>query len=174
MAALAFGGIADQRSSQASLTTLTGIFAPIPSSSFHDFLKGNMARFDFDQCKIDAVISLSADFTSNAEIGRGGFKTCHPASLYVPTDRVNSTPLMVPGVNVVLKEFYEKKRNRLDIFSDLWSLLNFFMSSNARARISGELEWSKTMVEANMHFFSIALMEFANAFIERQITRQGM
>jgi hypothetical protein len=85
-----------------SLTAMIGFFAKVPNVSFHNILSGEASKcFDFDSCKADTVVTISADFAKENEIGFGGFKTCHPAKIH--------TKYMMEAKEVVIKELYEKK-----------------------------------------------------------------
>jgi hypothetical protein len=104
------GGVqTSSHSGVSSLTTMHGFYAPIPEVSFHDIIRSGKAqdytRFDFQASKIDTLAILSADLTLEAEVGIGGFKTCHPARLYSAT----SVKLM-DAKEIVMKELYEKRR----------------------------------------------------------------
>ncbi|KAK7452639.1 hypothetical protein VKT23_012038 [Stygiomarasmius scandens] len=107
MGVLAFGGVQTARhSGGTNATTINGFFAPIPSVSFMDIIGGSSPfnRFDFDLSKIDALAILSVDFTFEAELGHGGFKTCHPATLYL-----TSSIRLMSATELVMKELYENK-----------------------------------------------------------------
>jgi hypothetical protein len=48
-----------------------------------------------------------------------------------------------------------------------------FCASDKRYRFSGHLEWNKVMVEANLHLYAVALMNFAYAYIHNRINEIG-
>ncbi|KAF5385575.1 hypothetical protein D9757_006739 [Collybiopsis confluens] len=144
---LAHGSIQTPRSQPKTWINLSGFFAPIPNISFLDLLQKSFAnQFIFDECRIDTPAILSADFSLEAEIGAGGFKSCHPAKLYPPA--------LLRTSAIVLKEVFIMKRDR-------------------RARLSGSLEYQKILREANLHYYANALMKFAYSYLDQKLNEKG-
>ncbi|KIK52246.1 hypothetical protein GYMLUDRAFT_251384 [Collybiopsis luxurians FD-317 M1] len=80
----AYGGKpASSKSDSAASVMMHGFLAIIPNESFIDILgKKCSNRFQFHVNKLEKPVTISSDLTYEAEVGSGGFKTCHPASLH--------------------------------------------------------------------------------------------
>ncbi|KAF5367072.1 hypothetical protein D9758_003915 [Tetrapyrgos nigripes] len=156
--ALIAGGLnSDQHSDISSLTTMQGLVAPIPTVSFLDIinLDNVHTRFIFDNAVLSSVAHLQADLRFESELGVGAFKTCHPAKL------ICSEQVMTAN-SVVMKELYKNKGLR-----ENGKVVN-------RGRYSRVVEFDGIMIEANVHYYAVALMEFAYAYIERQKLEKGL
>ena len=102
---LARGSVQATQSQPETWINLNGFFASIPDASFLDLLQNSYSsQFDFNECKSDIPAILSADFSLKAEIGAGGFKSCHPVKLYPTT--------LLKASAVVLKEVFTMKRDQ--------------------------------------------------------------
>ncbi|KAK7461446.1 hypothetical protein VKT23_008624 [Stygiomarasmius scandens] len=159
--ALVSGGIQSEGHSDISAyTAMQGLFAPIPVVSLLDIIQSQdsiNSRFDFDSLALPSVAYLQVDLRFENELGFGAFKTCHPAKLMTSAP----TPLMSANA-IVMKELYENKG------------LRDHGKARNRGRYSGVQEWNGIMVEASVHYYAVALMEFANAYIERQKREKGI
>jgi hypothetical protein len=84
-----------------------GFLAIIPNESFIDILSKKCSNhFQFHMNKLEKPVAISSDLTYEAEVGSGGFKTCHPAILHSFESK-----LFRSTSGLVLKELYQKKGN---------------------------------------------------------------
>ncbi|KIK60633.1 hypothetical protein GYMLUDRAFT_244206 [Collybiopsis luxurians FD-317 M1] len=134
-----------------SSTALLGFYAGIPDVSFADIIPKNAeVQFEFNLFKTDVPVSLSTNLSVEGELGAGGFKTCHPAKIHFPGN-------VMKAESIVLKEMYTAKRQ----------------NPSRQARMSGSLEFSKIMTEANIHYYANALMQFTFSYVEEKLKEKG-
>ncbi|KIK57128.1 hypothetical protein GYMLUDRAFT_247380 [Collybiopsis luxurians FD-317 M1] len=147
----AYGGKpASSKTDLAASVMMHGFLAIIPNESFIDILGKKCSNcFQFHVNKLEKPVTISSDFTYEAAVGSGGFKTCHPASLHSVENRLFSSTS-----GLVLKELYHKK-------------------GNGQARFSGNLEFSLILTEANLHYYARALMNFVYSYIDFKLETEG-
>ncbi|KAF5332388.1 hypothetical protein D9758_017367 [Tetrapyrgos nigripes] len=97
----------------------------------------------------------SADLRFESELGVEAFKTCHPATL------ICSEEVMPASNSIVMKILYENKGTRMNGKVVNWE------------RYAGVDEFEEIIIEANVHYHVVALMEFAYAYIECQKQLKG-
>ncbi|KAF5343235.1 hypothetical protein D9758_013406 [Tetrapyrgos nigripes] len=133
------------------------LVAPVPKVSFLDIIESDTvnSRFVFDNHVISSDAHLWVDLRFESELGVGAFKMCHRATL------ICSEEVMPASNSIVMKILYKNKGTRMNGKVVNWG------------RYAGVDEFEGIIIEANVHYHAVALMEFAYAYIEHQKQLKG-
>ncbi|KAK1225453.1 hypothetical protein PQX77_011602 [Marasmius sp. AFHP31] len=158
------GRASSAQSTNIATTTMQGVLAFIPSNRTIQEVLGHthMLRLEPNDIMVPGSCTVTADMRVDHEIGTGGFKTCHLATitLFAGSSVLTNFPgleILTDAKQVCLKQVYIMKAK------------SGGGGKEVRSRFSGSQEFGKIQIEANTHYWAAMLLKMAYEYIDTML-----